>query len=121
MNGDDQFEIDDLPEIDLVSIEQSVRELANRQKGDSIALLALLRMLEHLHREIRDTLFQDSLPDNRQALYRLLRNIEAAGGWPYIHRLKLQALLLRLQDSIADDILFTSPTSGVKKPPETRD
>jgi hypothetical protein len=119
MNGDDQFEAGDLPGVDLESIAQSVRELADRQRGNSLALLALLRLLEHLHQEIRDSLFQDSLPDNRQALYRLLRNIEAAGGWPYIHRLKLQALLIKLEESIADEILLTSPTPGSQKPPET--
>lgn len=121
MKGDDQFEANDLPGVELESIAQSIRELANRRQGDSIALLALLRMLEHLHQEIRDTLFQDSLPDNRQALYRLLRNIETAGGWPYIHRMKLQALLARLQESGTDDSLFISPNSRENNPPETRD
>ncbi|WP_421658567.1 hypothetical protein [Leptothermofonsia sp. ETS-13] len=74
-----------------------IRELAEGQGGDSLALLALLRLLEGLHQEIRDNLFQDSLPDNRQALYNLLRDIETTGGWPYIHKMKLQALLTNLQ------------------------
>jgi hypothetical protein len=65
--------------------------------GDAKALLALLRQLEQLHREIRDGAFQQSLPDNRQALYSLLRDIEAEGGWPYIERMRLQAFLTNLE------------------------
>jgi hypothetical protein len=37
------------------------------------------------------------LPDNRQALYSLLRDIEAEGGWPYIERMRLQAFLTNLE------------------------
>jgi hypothetical protein len=42
-------------------------------------------------------MFQVSLPDNRQALYALLKDIESQGGWPYIERMKLQSLLANLQ------------------------
>jgi hypothetical protein len=63
-------------------------------------LLALLRTLERLHQEIRDSFFQDALPDNRQALYNLLRDIETSGGWPYIHRMKLQSLLKQLSTEL---------------------
>ena len=65
-------------------------------QGDAIALLALLRQLEYLHREIRDCAFQNSLPNNRQALYALLKDIESEGGWPYIERMKLQQFLVNL-------------------------
>jgi hypothetical protein len=86
------------PQLDpkLQELSRTIRELAENQRGDSLALLALLRMLESLHQEIRDGLFQESLPDNRQALYNLLRDIEAEGGWPYIYRMKLQTLLAKL-------------------------
>ncbi|MGE5660318.1 MAG: hypothetical protein ACM37W_27320 [Actinomycetota bacterium] len=80
-------------QVDLQSIAVEVRALAENYRGDTLELLALLRTLEALHREIRDGLFQASLPDNRQALYKLLRTIEAEGGWPYIHRMKLRSLL----------------------------
>jgi len=70
-----------------------VRETANRSPGDPITLLALLRTLEALHREVCDLHFQPALPNNRQALYALLRDIESEGGWPYIPRMKLQAIL----------------------------
>jgi len=66
-------------------------------QGDTIALLALLRQLEQLHREIRDGVFQESLPDNRQALYALLKDIESEGGWPYIERMRLQAYIANMQ------------------------
>jgi hypothetical protein len=92
----------------LQSLTEAVRTLAESCQGDSLPLLALLRTLESSHREIRDGLFQASLPENRQALYKLLRNIEANGGWPYIHRMKLRELLgyteqlSPLEDSFAD-------------------
>ncbi|MGL5084006.1 MAG: hypothetical protein ACRC8A_21175 [Microcoleaceae cyanobacterium] len=66
--------------------------------GDPLALLALLRTLESLHQEIRDSLFQETLPDNRQALYHLLREIESQGGWPYIPRMSLRSLQEKILD-----------------------
>jgi len=80
-------------ESDLEEIAASIWTVARQQQGQSIEILAILRLLERLHQEIRDSFFQDSLPDNRQALYALLRDIEQSGGWPYIHRMKLQAFL----------------------------
>lgn len=71
--------------------------------GDTIALLALLRQLEQLHREIRDGIFQESLPDNRQKLYSLLKDIESEGGWPYIERMKLQSFLMNLLQETTEE------------------
>lgn len=88
---------------DLETISTLVRATAHRYGQQSRNLLALLRLLEALHHEIRDGLFQDSLPDNRQALYALLRDIETGGGWPYIHRMKLQAFLSSLPPEPEDD------------------
>jgi hypothetical protein len=81
-----------LPE-DLKDIAQQIEAAAHHRSHDSLELLALLRVLEHLHREIRDSLFRSSLPENRQQLYALLRDIEMNGGWPYIQRMKLRSLL----------------------------
>jgi hypothetical protein len=83
----------------LETIALKVYSEAKNCQGNSLALLALLRLLEGLHREIRDSLFLESLPTNRQALYTLLKNIEEEGGWPYIHRLKLQSLLENLAEN----------------------
>jgi len=81
---------------DLSAIAKLVHATAQSYQGKSSELLALLRLLESLHQGIRDDLFQKSLPDNRQALYALLRDIEIEGGWPYIHRMKLQSFLSNL-------------------------
>lgn len=81
---------------ELQSITTGVRALAQEFQADSLALLAILRRLEELHREIRDEMFQMSLPDNRQGLYALLKDIESEGGWPYIERMRLQSFLANL-------------------------
>ncbi len=78
------------------AIANSVRDLAIDHQGDTHALLALLRLLEQLHREIRDESFVKTLPDNRQALYALLKDIESQGGWPYVERMKIKALLANM-------------------------
>ncbi len=84
----------------LQDIAKEVRNAAACCQGDAIALLALLRQLEQLHREIRDGVFQDSLPNNRQALYSLLKDIESEGGWPYIERMRLQEFLANLPQEV---------------------
>ncbi len=89
---------------DLEIIASITRTTAQQQQGKSLELLSILRLLEQLHQEIRDGIFQDSLPDNRQALYALLRDIELSGGWPYIHRMKLQDLLTNFGDSHSNEI-----------------
>jgi hypothetical protein len=80
----------------LQAIADAVTDAAFTCQEDCLALLALLRQLEQLHREIRDGAFQANLPDNRQALYALLKDIESQGGWPYIERMKLQDFLVQL-------------------------
>jgi hypothetical protein len=89
--------------IELQDIAPAIRALAQNFQGDSLALVSLLRHLEEIHREIREGLFQASLPDNRQALYKLLKDIETEGGWPYIERMKLQALLANLPTETIDE------------------
>jgi hypothetical protein len=84
----------DLPS--TIAITQEIRDIAARSAGDVLALLHLLRTLEQLHHEIQEGYFQAALPDSRQSLYALLRDIEENGGWPYIQRFKLQALCAHL-------------------------
>ncbi len=105
----------------LEAIDEAIRSFAHSHQGDCLLLLHLLRTLESLHQEIRDGLFQQSLPDNRQALYSLLREIETEGGWPYIHRMRLQAFLLNLlPESSMEEIALDSvplPASKPSSPP----
>ncbi|MEC4851722.1 MAG: hypothetical protein SAJ12_11965 [Jaaginema sp. PMC 1079.18] len=77
----------------MQEVHQSVFALAQQHREDSVALLILLRALENLHRTIQAEIFQEALPDTRHELYNLLRDIEETGGWPYIERMRLQALL----------------------------
>ena len=81
----------------LLVISTAVRNTVEICQGDTLALLALLRELEQLHRDVRENAFQGSLPDNRQKLYALLKDIESEGGWPYIERMRLQALLRNIE------------------------
>ena len=83
----------------LTNITDRINELAEQNREDPIALLHLLRTLEQLHREIQQNYFQAALPDSRQALYALLRDIEENGGWPYVQRWKLQALFANLPET----------------------
>ena len=95
MNRDKDLDSRQL-QVKLQAITADIRSLADSHQGNTLALLALLRTLEHSHREIRENFFQLALPDNRQELYALLRDIEEEGGWPYIDRMKLRSLLENL-------------------------
>ncbi|OUL26019.1 hypothetical protein BV378_13765 [Nostoc sp. RF31YmG] len=88
----------------LETIAAMVQSAAKNYQGDSLTLLALLRLLETLHREIRNSLFLESLPSEQQALYALLKNIEKEGGWPYIYRMKLQSLLKNLAENTLPEL-----------------
>ncbi|MEB3341828.1 hypothetical protein [Okeania sp.] len=85
---------------DLQSLTDLVKVVAQNHFGDAMAILAILRTLESLHQEVREGEFQRILPDNRQELYNLLKDIENKGGWPYIPRLKLRHLLQNWSDDI---------------------
>lgn len=105
--------IDTLPE-DLDQLSKLIDQVALDRQGKSTALLALLRLLEERHRDICEALFYDALPDNRQHLYALLRDIEVNGGWPYIQRMKLQALLANLPE-LDFDTLFSTPIAVLEE------
>ncbi len=77
----------------LIEITGQIMAMAEANRGDSLALLALLRTLEKMHRDIAESAFLTSLPDTRHALYDLLRDIESQGGWPHIPRMQLQSFL----------------------------
>lgn len=104
---------ENLPE-DLVTLSNSIDQAALARRGQSLGLLALLRLLEQQHRDICETLFRDALPDNRQHLYALLRDIEVNGGWPYIQRMKLKALLANVPD-LDFGTLFPPPVATTEE------
>ncbi len=83
---------------DIATIVQKIQEIADRSQGDPIALLHLLRALERVHRDIQGDYLLSALPDSRQSLYALLRDIEENGGWPYIPRWKIHALFANLAE-----------------------
>ncbi len=88
---------------DLQDLAQLIEQAALVRRGDSLALLELLRLLEARHRQICETAFQDALPNNRHSLYALLKDIETKGGWPYIQRMKLAFLLSHYPDLAAGE------------------
>ncbi len=69
-----------------------LREVANELK-QAETLLALLREIETIHRDIQESPFRPSLPEDRQNLYTLLQTMEKSGGWPYISRLQLRTFI----------------------------
>ncbi|MFM7530303.1 MAG: hypothetical protein ACKO63_17775 [Nodosilinea sp.] len=89
------------PTPDLQALAQLIEQIAIARRGDSLALLELLRLLEACHRQVCETAFQDALPNNRHSLYALLKDIETKGGWPYIQRMKLAFLLSHYPDLAA--------------------
>ena len=101
MNGDQEVD-NQLVRTQMQRLSEEIWALAKRCQGERELLLLTLRTLEHLHRQIREELFQPSLPNTRNALYELLKNIEESGGWPYIERMKLRDLLVQLQDDLTD-------------------
>ena len=81
----------------LDQILSDLRSLGDELDGQPQALLALLRQLEELHRNLQDGAFRSSLPADRSALFNLLRTMEQSGGWPYIPRLQLRTFMDLLQ------------------------
>lgn len=96
-------DLQDQTNTDFATLAQTIQHMADQQQGNCVTLLALLRTLEKLHQQIRETLFREALPTNRQALYNLLKDIEANGGWPYIQRMKLIEFLTALEADLVLD------------------
>ncbi len=101
-------------EINLIA--ETIRKAAYQRQGNSIALLELLRMMEGVHREISDGLFQSALPANRQALHSFLRDIETQGGWPYIYSRRLKAVLSELTAALLRDTEQRNPNQNETPP-----
>ena len=76
-------------------------------------LLALLREIETIHRDIQEGPFRQSLPEDRQDLYTLLQTMEKSGGWPYIPRLQLRTFIDLLgQDGVEITTLTSKMASS---------
>ncbi len=88
---------------ELRTIANSVRALAQRYREDNIAILTLLRCLEELHQEIRDGMFQSSLPNNRREFNAFLKHVKDEGGWPHIERMNFQYLLGNLSSETGNN------------------
>jgi hypothetical protein len=82
-------------ELNLVA--EQISTMAQACQGDALKLLHILRVLEKLHSQISDELFQPALPNTRHGLFDLLREMESNGGWPYIYRLRLRELCQNLE------------------------
>jgi hypothetical protein len=86
---------------ELTDVYKALMDLAQEHQGDCIGLLELLRFLETLHGQIRDSYYVNSLPQNRGELYALLKEMEDRDGWPLLPRTETRSLLRRL-DSVRD-------------------
>lgn len=95
----------------LEQLSALVWSLAKDCENDPTLLLALLRSLEMLHRQVRVELFEPSLPNTRHALYTLLKDMEERGGWPYIQRSKIQYLCGNLINTEVKEAPFPSKNS----------
>ncbi len=84
----------------LEEIVTRVNIASTQCNNDPQRLLELLRTLEALHSDIRVNLLEPSLPNSRNDLYELLRDIDETGGWPYITRMKLRAFLQNLPPEV---------------------
>lgn len=107
----------DLPP-DLTQLQATIVAAAAGRDQDCLALFQLLRVLEECHRQIRDGVFQDSLPTSRHELYALLQDLEAQGDWPQIPRTRIEAFLNLLKTQVETrDPLTQDALSSVRPEP----
>ena len=92
----------------LEKTKNEIWHLAEKHREDPLFLLSLLRNLESIHRQIRTEMFEVSLPETRNDLYQLVKDIEEEGGWPYIERMRLRELLQKIE-SIESSLEPESP------------
>jgi hypothetical protein len=94
-NQSQQGQTADLSELEALS--DRILQVSQAHQGDAESLLQILRILEALHKRIRDDLFQPALPISRHELFNLLRDIETNGGWPHIYRMKINEICRYLE------------------------
>jgi hypothetical protein len=76
----------------IEALTAQIKCLAIQAQNDPLELLNILRVLEQLHSDVCNDLFQPALPNSRHALFDILRDIETKGGWPHIYRRNLYQL-----------------------------
>ena len=82
---------------DLKKLTDNIKEIAEKSEDELFDVLYVLQELESLHRDIRTTMFEPSLPETRHHLYLLMKHLEEMGGWPYIERMRLRDLCANLK------------------------
>lgn len=87
----------------LQAIVDDIKAIADENRNDALKLLALLRQLEQIHRQIRTEMFEVSLPETRNDLYQFVKDIEEKGGWPYIERMKLEQIIKNFESKTATE------------------
>ncbi len=90
-----QGQTTDLPYLEVLS--DRIWQISQSHQDNAESLLHILRVLEALHKRIRDDLFQPALPISRHELFNLLRDIETNGGWPHIYRMKINEICRYLE------------------------
>lgn len=85
----------------LAEVNQQIMAIAHEHKDSVPALLEILRSLDAQHRYICQELFIPALPNTRHALFNLLLDIEAKGGWPHIYRISLKELCQNLEKELS--------------------
>ena len=88
----------------LAELTKQIEAIAQQHQNSVPALLEILRTLDAQHRHICQNLFIPALPNTRHALFNLLLDIEAKGGWPHIYRISLKELCQNLEKAMAQDI-----------------
>lgn len=83
--------------------------LSEKSKDSTLDLVLILREIESVHRQVREQLLDQSLPDTRHRLYIIIKHLEETGGWPYIPRMRLNQLCQYL----------TTKDSGLDSSPKT--
>ena len=81
----------------LAELSEQIEAIAQQHQNSVPALLEILRTLDAQHRHICQNLFIPALPNTRHALFDLLLDIEANGGWPHIYRLQIRELCQNLE------------------------
>ncbi|AFY72569.1 hypothetical protein Syn7502_00405 [Synechococcus sp. PCC 7502] len=92
----------------IEALSTQIKLLALQSQHDPLELLRILRILEQLHLEICNDIFQPALPTSRHALFDFLRDLESNGGWPHIYRRNLAQVFDRLEFLLSDQVIHNA-------------